>query len=156
MTSFQAIRKDWDPFPWSRFGFVRWTVYKCPLCRKIFKIAWGPESVLLGPGQRVCNGCGAVFEDGSREWPNLTRGEKQQYLFPVSVIGVFGGLLVVCIVTLLFPFVLPDAGGSVNWKVAAAFAIFAVVLFGFWFLSRCLEISRSRGRHRQFEVNANV
>ncbi len=158
MIGLDAIRRDHDPIqsPRTLLRVIRWTTYQCPLCRRTFKIAWGPESVLLGPGQRTCKGCGTVFKDGSMEWPKLTRIEKQQYLFPVSVIGVFGGLLVVCIVTLLFPLFLPNAGQSVDWKVAAACASFAVAVFGFWFLTRCLEIARSRERHRQHEVNANV
>ncbi len=95
----RAIREDHDPFGFAVVNVitrvVRWTTLHCPHCRHVFKISWGPTLVLLGAGGRNCRACGKLFDDASREWPELDWNEKFAYLFPTSVAGLLAACLVV-------------------------------------------------------------
>jgi hypothetical protein len=68
-----VIKKDYDPFTAkvllgnALFAVIRGTAYRCPYCRRIFKITWGLSNSMLGPGQRACWHCGEIFWDGSQE-----------------------------------------------------------------------------------------
>jgi hypothetical protein len=83
-----AIREDHDPFDILRsaptflqlFGFVHWSTYRCPHCSVVFRTDYWPDSVRLGCGERACRQCGNVFDDGTREWPQLLRQSKTEIL----------------------------------------------------------------------------
>jgi hypothetical protein len=97
-----ALKHDFDPFRWllplNGVGFLlritRSTVYRCPYCRWIFKLTWGPSNSLLGSGERTCWHCKRVFWDGSNEWPEMSDEERRLFALPISVAGYLGGFLV--------------------------------------------------------------
>jgi hypothetical protein len=67
---------------------------------------------MLGSGERTCPTCGKVFDDGFREWPELSFDQKVQHVFPVPIMGIIGGFLV-CAAIAIFTFI--QARGSVSW-----------------------------------------
>jgi len=103
-----AIREDHNPLAVAGFFpglqrfliFVRWTSYSCPHCNAVFRRDYWPSNVRLGTGERMCRKCGRVFDDGSREWPELPLGRKLRLLFSPLVIGVWGGFVVAAIASL--------------------------------------------------------
>ena len=96
-----AIKKDYDPFPpgvflqANLFAAIRCTVYRCPYCRRAFKVTWGPTNSMLGSGERTCWHCGQVFCDGSQEWPEMNSGNRLRFVMPISVAGFFGAFMVI-------------------------------------------------------------
>jgi|SRR5579859_1057913 len=104
----RAIREDRNPF--SIFGFtpgfqrllifVRWTSYKCPHCGHVFRRDFWPGSVRLGSGQRTCQECGTLFDDGSREWPELAFESKLRLFLPPLAIGIWCGFLAAAVASL--------------------------------------------------------
>src|SRR5579864_4516652 len=96
-----AVREDHDPLKWlagigtgTLLAFIRWSDFRCPYC-------------------------GEVFDDGFREWPELSFDQKVHHLFPVPIMGI-GGFLV-CAAIAIFTFI--QARGSVSWsffKVASS------------------------------------
>jgi hypothetical protein len=82
--------------------FIRWTGYRCPHCREVFRIDFWPYNVRLGSGERICDRCGKVFDDGAREWPELKLVKRVRFFLPPGIIVmafsflIFGiGMLVV-------------------------------------------------------------
>ena len=67
--------------------------FYCPLCGKAYARSVSP--LLLGKGRRKCPKCGGVFNDGAREWWELTRMQGFEYVFPATVLGYLGGVVVV-------------------------------------------------------------
>lgn len=115
----RAIREDHDPLKLltgigagTLFAFLRWSDFRCPNCRAIFKRAYLPNEIHLGRGEHACLSCGRLFDDGSREWPQLSQSDKIRYILPTPIMGVIGGFL---ICTALAIFAALDPRGSVNW-----------------------------------------
>src|SRR5579864_1725765 len=104
-----AIRQDHNPFflAWLYPGFakflvlLRWASYKCPNCSGVFRRDYWPENVRIGCGRRNCAHCGSQFDDGSREWPELTRGKKLRYFLPPGMQAIAGGGVFCATFTLL-------------------------------------------------------
>jgi len=110
-----ATRDDYSPFdqaaillpvlagsaPFIFLTFVRWTSYACPHCEAVFRRDFWPANVRLGNGIVVCKKCGASFDDGSREWPQLAWGKRLRYFLPPGIQAVAGGGLF-CFVFTLF------------------------------------------------------
>ncbi len=142
---FQAVRKHRDPFRLGRLlAVIRWTSYQCPLCARPFKITWGPNAVLLGPGERTCKGCGTSFYDGSKEWPELSPSEKEGYLLPVSVAGVLAGFLLSLVLGLYEQFY---GSGNVDPYALFVFVGLPLAFLGMWFLFRARAIKSSKERY---------
>ena len=115
----RAIREDHDPLKWlagvgtlTFFAFLRWTDFRCPYCKVAFRRTYLPRKVTLGSGERTCPSCGRVFDDGSREWPELGPGLKIEHLFPTPAMGIIGGVLICLILVLALGFV-----RQVDWPV---------------------------------------
>jgi hypothetical protein len=49
--------------------------------------------VRLGSGERICENCGATFDDGAREWPEPGLAKKLRFYFPPLVLALAGGFL---------------------------------------------------------------
>ena len=90
----QAIRKNNNPFAsLGVFGVVRWTDHCSPHCHQVYRRSYFPAAVSLGESRRTCSACGEVFDDDSKEWPELRSGQKLRYLIPPPILGFFGGVL---------------------------------------------------------------
>src|SRR5260370_39345311 len=102
-----------DPSPFSVLGFfpgyqrflifVRWRSYKCPQCGCVFRRDFWPQKIRLGSGQRTCTQCDTLFDDGSREWPEQSTGNKLGFFVPPLLQGICGGLLVAVIIVAFIP-----------------------------------------------------
>jgi hypothetical protein len=110
-----AIRIDHDPLPakvtaWvgyprstvSPLALFRWTEFRCPHCREVFRRDYLPHKIRLGSGERTCEHCGKIFDDGSREWPELPANEKFRCILPPPLVGVTIGLLICIVLTVIF------------------------------------------------------
>ena len=71
----------------------RWYIYTCPICRKTYQRSLSPFQ--LGSGKRRCPNCTSVFDDGTKEWPELLPMKKFEYVCPTMVTGYFGGAAIV-------------------------------------------------------------
>jgi len=118
-----AVREDHDPFKLltginfgTLFAFLRWSDFHCPHCGAKFQRTYLPNEVRLGSGERTCASCGRIFDDGSREWANLSRSERIRYILPTPMMGFIGGFLV-CAALAIFAAELLRA--SVNWVILA-------------------------------------
>ena len=58
--------------------------------------------MFLGNRRRKCSECGRDFDDESREWPELRRGQKLRFLLPPGVLGLSGGILLSAAITFFF------------------------------------------------------
>jgi hypothetical protein len=151
-----AIRKDQNPFAIGHlFGgiwgasiiFLRWTSYGCPYCENIFRRDYWQYNVHLGSGGRLCLNCGKVFDDGTREWPDLTLGRKFRFLFPPLPRAIFGGFLLAGI---LSPFFTP-------WDEHSLFVVVFAMTVGLIPLLVCSLVRlpwvlRSNRRYRELRV----
>ena len=125
----KAIGEDHSPFwfaglpPSQGFArlliFLRWKTYRCPHCGHVFRRDYWQRSVKLGCGQRTCSKCGTLFDDSSREWPELPAIKKLRVLFPPLLFGVCGGFLLGGVVVSLMP--------PRDWRVTIAMVIFVPV-----------------------------
>src|ERR671925_899512 len=159
----KAIRKDNDPFsappvqalgilrplwPLPLLAFLRCTSYSCPHCYGVFRIDYWPNNIRLGNGERICRKCGKMFDDESREWPELRWTKKLRFFLPPGVQAVTGGLLFCAIFTLLIA-----PRNVVNiWAVLLVVSVFVSPV-----LLRCVIrfVAVIRSNHR-FKFDPNV
>ena len=143
----RAMKEDNEPFSTSVFVrgageffvFVRWTSYHCPECGHVFRRDYWVNSVHLGTGKRTCSRCGAVFDDGSREWPELPRVRKARVLCPPLLTGICGGFLLAGVLTCFLP---PKGVGA-----ALIMLMFDLVLVAAWSLVRLPWVIQSVHRY---------
>jgi hypothetical protein len=106
-----AIREENSPFglvglfpgPQRLLIFLRWTSYSCPYCRHVFRRDFWPSNVRLGCGERLCRECGKVFDDGTREWPELGLGARLRFIFAPLLVGIWGGFTVAGVIVAFGP-----------------------------------------------------
>jgi hypothetical protein len=150
MNLLPAIREDHNPFAivglfpglQRLLIFVRWTSYSCPHCNAAFRRDFWPHNIWLGSGERLCRKCGTVFDDGSREWPELSLAKKLRFLFPPLLIGISGGFVVAAILSV---FITPWDEHS--WLVVAIVLGFSLVPVIVWCLVRLIWVLRSKHRY---------
>src|SRR5262245_34907373 len=145
MERLTAIRTDFDPFP-PRLGLrsnflavLHCTIFRCPYCRWIFKITWGPSNTLPGPRD--------PFSDESLEWPEMSNGDRMKFFLPISVAGLSGCFVVVLgmyLITLL------SFHKIVNPDDAIFFATFLLPV-ACWCLFRSVQILCSVRRYNRRE-----
>lgn len=92
-----------------------WYSFFCPSCGKTY--ARSLSSLLLGPGHRRCKKCSRLFDDGSREWSEMTPCKKFEFLFPATVLGYVGGAALAGIAGFLI--------GWPDWPVLAGLMAFS-------------------------------
>ncbi len=145
-----AIKQDIDPFRvrfflfyWDWLALLRCTILRCPYCRWIFKITWGPNNSLLGSGERACWHCRQVFWDGSNEWPEMDGEEQRLFLAPITIAGLIGAFLLIPGLILWTSFVVKQPG---RFRYGVFFTILGTPL-GLWFGFRVLQIMRSVRRY---------
>jgi hypothetical protein len=73
--------------------YIRYYNFSCSHCGRGYGGSLSPFQ--LGTGRRRCKNCNTVFNDGSREWPELTKMQKFEYVFPTTVLGYMGAFLIV-------------------------------------------------------------
>jgi hypothetical protein len=147
-----AIRKDRDPLalaglhflsPYLAFlPFLRWTSYSCPHCHGVFRSDYWPNNVRLGNGERTCRECARVFDDGSREWPELSLARRLRFLFPPLLVGISGGFVAAAILSVYVT----------TWDEHSLVVVFIVSGFGLiplilWCPVRLIWIFRSKHRY---------
>jgi hypothetical protein len=147
-----AIRKDRDLLalaglhflsPYFAFlPFLRWTSYSCPHCNCVFRRDYWPNNVRLGNGERTCQECTRVFDDGSREWPELSLTRRLRFLFPPLLIGISGGFVVAAILSV---FITPRDEHS--WLVVAIVFGFSLIPVIIWCPVRLVWVLRSKHRY---------
>jgi hypothetical protein len=153
MDQLWALKKEFDPFRWSRFGpgagqllaVLRCTFFLCPYCRWLFKITWRPSVSLLGNGQRKCWHCKRVFWDGSSEWSEMNGKEQRLFLLPITVLGYLGAFLVILGIVLWES---ASSEESLPFNYILFFSVFLPPLL-FWFAFRAWQISRSIRRYNE-------
>jgi hypothetical protein len=142
-----ALKNDLDPlggrFPGFPLSIVRSTVYRCPYCRWVFKVTWGPSNTLLGTGERTCWHCRMIFRDGSSEWPEMNNSDRQRFVLPITITGFLGSFLLILGLMLWASLVLKDSG---NFEYRLFFYIFGIPLV-LWFSFRAWQIHRSVHRY---------
>jgi hypothetical protein len=125
--------------------YVRYYRFYCQACGKKYTSSLSP--LQLGTGRRRCQKCAAVFNDGSREWSQLSGMQKFEYIFPTMVLGYL------CAFALVI--------GTAFWiggdgKEKLFLVELMVLLMGFpwipYFLIRAKRISESRERHERHKV----
>jgi len=144
-----AIKQNVDPFRSTVFlvnynllAIFRCTVFRCPYCRWIFKVTWGPSNALLGVGERPCWRCKRVFWDGSNEWPEMSGKDREHFIFPITVGGWLAGFLIVSGVVVYSKW--REAAATVN--VLPWMTVFGTPLV-VWFAFRAYQINRSIRRY---------
>jgi len=158
MTLPQATRKDHDllvffglhflsPF-FAFLPLVRWTSLGCPHCNRIFRRDYWPQNVRLGSGERSCSGCSNAFDDGSREWPELSSSKKFRYFIPPGIQAVGGAGLFCVIFTLIIA-----PRDVVNFATGTLLFSFFLSPVLAWSLIRLLFVRRSI---RRFEDDPDV
>src|SRR5215470_13464354 len=75
--------------------FWRWYRFACPHCGG--DLGKSLSAIRVGPSREVCPNCWKEYL-GPREWPQLSFGERFDYLFPMTAL-VYLGLGVVLVVT---------------------------------------------------------
>jgi hypothetical protein len=151
-----AIRDDHRPFnqaaillpvprsvPFMFLAFVRWTRDACPQSHSAFRRDFWPQNVRLGCGGTVCRNCGQSFDDGSREWPQLTWSKKLRYFLPPGIQAVAGGGLF-CIIFIFF--IAP--GDAIDWQFTVFLPLFFLSPVLIWSLGRFLFVLGSTRRFR--------
>lgn len=139
-----ALRNDYGPvLRGSLFTALRCTVYRCPHCRWIFKMTWGPSNVFLGGGERACWRCKQIFWDGSNEWPEMTSKERYLFLVPITIAGCIGTLLVLLGMD---AYTLYHFKKSVNFGDVIFFIAF-IVPIATWFAFHFVQVIRSVRRY---------
>ena len=118
-------------------GILCPTVYRCPNCRKIYKVVLGPGDVFLGEGERECSKCKQAFRDRSMEWPTLAILDRFFFLLPGFVLG-----------WMLFGFILCVVFSWVGWTIGTTSILMPVMLFFAtpliaWFVFRIYQVALS-------------
>ena len=141
-----ATRQDGKPplAIWP-LGLGRWTSSACPWCRHVFRRDFWPNNVRLGSGERICRHCREPFDDGAREWPELTISKKLRFFFPPLLLGVCGGFELAPIV--LF-FTLPR-DEHIGPLVIVSSLIIGAVLVLVWSPLRLIWVLRSTKRYNK-------
>ena len=148
----RAIRSDREPLKLlarigigALFAFARWSDFGCPHCGATFQKTYLPNEVRLGQGKRICTSCAGAFDDGSREWRQLSSDEKIRYILPTPIMGVIGGVIVCT--TLAFFLAMLQSSADVNWTLCGWIAGVGAALVAFVAATRLPRIRRSMRRY---------
>ncbi|SRR5713226_199709 len=145
-----AIKQDVDPFRvrfflfyWDYLAILRCTIFRCPYCRWIFKVTWGPNNSLLGTGGRTCWHCRQVFWDGSNEWPEMSGEEQRLFLMPITIAGLLGALVLIPALFVWMSFFIKS---HIYFRYGLFFEILGLPI-ALWFGFRVFQITRSIRRY---------
>lgn len=65
----------------------------CPYCQRSYKVTFSMHPVIIGRGMRKCSVCHKEFDDGSREWKNLSPFQRFHTWVPFWAKIWFGSLI---------------------------------------------------------------
>jgi hypothetical protein len=128
---------------WTIWSIFRCTVYRCPYCRWVFKVTWGPFNSLLGTGERACSRCKQVFWDSSSEWPEMSSDERFSFLVPITVAGYLGVIIVIGALVVYAHLYFKNATTHVD----LIFVVLLVLPIAAWFSFRTIQVMRSIRRY---------
>ena len=121
-------------------GILWPTMYRCPHCRHVYKLVFGPGDVFLGEGKRNCSMCHKAFRDRSKEWVEIRSLDRFFFVFPGFVCA---WILMGTIACILFAW-LGWSLGTTTMLIPVAIA-FAAPLIA-WLIFRNAQIVRSLHR----------
>jgi hypothetical protein len=111
----------------TRFVGVPATSYRCPYCGHLLHADFWSGNIRLGPGVQHCVQCGELYDDGTREWPQLTTGKKLRFCCPPILAGIAGGMALAAFAVLFLP--QPDWWMTVFGLILAFVPMFLFFLF---------------------------
>jgi DNA-directed RNA polymerase subunit RPC12/RpoP len=136
-----------DPIYGFRWVAIPATSYRCPHCGHLLHADFWSGNVRLGPGVRRCAQCGEEYDDGSREWPQLSFARKLRFCCPPILAGISGGIIFAAIVVLFLP--QPDLRVTVIGLIFAFVPVFVFFLVRLpWVL---LSIRRYNARAESYQ-----
>jgi uncharacterized membrane protein YedE/YeeE len=97
--------------------------------------------------KRVCRSCGKVFDEGTREWPELTLAKKLRFLFPPWLLGIFGGFELPGILVL---FIASHDEHRIFLFVFSSVIAFGIVIM--WLSVRLIWVVRSKRRFSRISL----
>jgi hypothetical protein len=147
-----ATRSDVNAFPFAVFVpsygrllvFVRWTSYSCPGCGHTYRRDYWTDSVHLGPKIRACTNCNLEFDDGSRQWAELSIFKKIRVFFSLVPFAIWVGFTMAGVVSL---FVGPRDEHS--WPVVVLVSAFGLIPALVWSPVRLTQVIRSIRRYNE-------
>src|SRR5260370_38857313 len=104
----------------------------------------------LGTGWRRCRKCGEVTRDGSREWDELTRGEKAEYMWPQAMRHYFALFVLVAVIIAAKSGNWHDSRVALTWMSLASIILWMPGLF-----LRCIRMQESRKRFARYGGSVN-
>jgi hypothetical protein len=120
-------------------------IFYCPECRQEYARSIIPFQP--GSGLRRCPQCTAVNRDASREWPELKKIGKFEFLFPTTVLGYMGAVIVTLII------VIPQmSDGAERNSTLGVVALLMLLPWVPYFLKRQRAIKGSVARFAQRTV----
>lgn len=118
--------------------------FSCPACGKEFAYKLSP--VLLGTGRRRCAGCGLVFADGCKEWPELSRLQKLQYFVPHNVLFFVGGAVLIAVFSAAIAIFGGEGEGAATLSAGCVILIMFVGPWVPYFVLQGRHIPKSKAR----------
>jgi hypothetical protein len=128
---------------------IRYYSFKCPRCGQEYTNRM--SRILLGTGKRRCRTCEEVFNDGCKEWPELTRSEKFDYFLPTTTLGFVAGALIMAAIAI---YISKD-------DLTSAFSIAGFILLMFaapwipFFLLQWRHVPKSKARFERRRAFGN-
>ena len=125
----------------SAFTGILWpTTYRCPHCRHVYKLVFGPGDAFLGEGKRSCSRCRKVFRDRSKESAEVRSLDRCFFVFPGFVCAWILLGIVACVLLAWLGWSLGTT--TMLLRVAIAFAAPLIA----WLIFRNAQIVRSLHR----------
>ena len=145
-----AITEDIRPFPTLIpgpaifLGILCCTVHRCPYCKHVFRVSWGPSASFLGCGEKICTKCQRTLMS------LMSFGERSEFLLPIGLAGYLAAFLLLLGILLY------------AWLQFSSDSVYPVVLevlavsFVLWFVLRSVQVLRSIHRYNQVGTNRRL
>jgi hypothetical protein len=94
-----------------------------------------------------------IFDDESKEWPELLKGQKFRFLVPPGVLGLSGGVLLCAVIALVFASLDEDIAVAL---VAVILVVISTIPPLVWAAVRLPAIRRSAKRYDAVVRDSNL
>lgn len=119
--------------------YISWTTYACPSCKTRVDVHAGANvGICLGPEIAKCK-CGQVLSTHCREWVNLNKAERRNYLLPIIDV-------VIVTIFLVLSLILNVPSNAHLWMILSILGLYALVP-----ISKLSAIRDSRRRCRRLK-----